>query len=185
MKKFIRCFVVCLCFIGFLVSGALPATAADSVFDDEWTPPHDIFDELYPPTDLVSLLQHVYTRDGAYGEADSYYLGEYFFADPIGFIRTVAQQDTDILERVIKYFPGAMANDDYPDSMQLFPDLVYSIVLTEEDSDAARYLLQGFKDQIQIYWGISKTGDPAIIMAAGLALSSLGGTVLLTKRKRM
>ena len=93
--------------------------------------------------------------DGALTEGIIYHMGEYFFEDPVAFIRTLAQESNEVQEKIIERapFPVSMYHDMYPGGHAKFPEAVASIALTEEDSENAHHILQCFRDAVALYWG--------------------------------
>ena len=143
------------------------------------------------PGEVIPPLKDLFWDTAFGGEGGSegrmYYLGEYFFEDPVAFIRTLAQESSEVQEKIIERapFPVSMYHDMYPGGHAKFPEAVASIALTEEDSENAHHILQCFRDAVDQYWGTNpKTGDPAGVAAALLAASGAGLTILPKLRKK-
>lgn len=133
----------------------------------------------------AAFYQYVYDSDGAAAEGHTYDLGEYFFVDPVAFVRQLALEPEDIRMCVVNNFPRSMYHGMHPKGFHEFPNTVYSIKLADDDTAETRNIVTALEAGITKYWGISNphTGDPIGIAALLMAASGLG-TALLWKRRK-
>ena len=93
---------------------------------------------------------------GGWSEWAAEITGEYFFADPLTFLRTVAGDSEETITWVANHLPGDIHSfSSYPYGYVHFPAVISSLELTEEDSEATRNLLQALKDGIEAKWGFT------------------------------
>ena len=131
------------------------------------------------------FYRYVYGGDGAAAEGYAYDLGECFFSDPVAFVRQLSLEPEDIRIYVVNYFPRSMHAQMHPKGFREFPNTVYSIKLTDDDTTETRNIVMALEDGITKYWGTSNpnTGDPIGIALLLMAVSGLGGGLLWKKRK--
>lgn len=131
------------------------------------------------------IYRYINRADGAEAEARTYDLGECFFADPVAFVRQLSLEAEDVQNTVVNDLPRSMRAEMHPKGFREFPDTVYSIQLTEEDTEETRDIVKALENGITKYWGISNphTGDPIGIAALLMTMSGLGGAILWKKRR--
>lgn len=168
MRKYV--FMLCACVILCFIIGMYPVSTQAS---------ETAADEL---SDLI--YQYVYGSEAG-SEGLTYELADHFFADPATFIRRLALESEDIQKTVVNKLPRSMYYAMHPRGFHEFTNVVYSIQLTDEDSEETRNVVKDLEDEITKYWGISnpQTGDPVGLAVLLMAVSGLGVAFLRKKRK--
>lgn len=161
----VRIIIMALC---VLLVSVLPVRAAQSQ-QSEYS---ELFDQ--------------YLHGGEAGiEGRIYQLCECFFADPIAFIRALSLETEEVQKAVTESLSRSMYNGMHPMGYLDFPDAVYAIELTEDDTPEARYVLQCFEAAVVKYWGIEnpKTGDGLSLVVAMLIFSEVGMALVVVSKK--
>ena len=107
---------------------------------------------------------------------------ERLLADPAAFMRALAKESPEDQETIVKALVGNTSTEFNPRHAEL-PWAIYSTKLSENDPAEVRQVLTLFENAVETYWGIPKTGDPVVIAVVLMAVSGLGGCLLVKKIK--
>lgn len=81
-------------------------------------------------------------------------IGQQFFLDPVGFVRTLSAEAEITQLTILRHLPMDMYEGMVTGGYQKFPDAVYAIELQETDTERTHYIVRYLKEMVEEYWSV-------------------------------
>ena len=126
--------------------------------------------------ELSALFPAYASLDGAYATKYWYELSMRIKDDFSGFVKALSKEDTETQQEIVLEISRGIYNQgEYAIKPEEFPDMVYAVKVS---GSKQQQVLGLFKDAVEVYWGIPRTGDGLSVAVSAVCMASFACILL-------